>query len=429
MSPKSSSTKRFGFSDYMKLVNSSSTTSNSSYGSSSSSINNSLYYDHLVNGDANFDCPKKLNNDEKKHTLYSMAMAQPQPINIPQQCPSLEDLATPTSETSSSSAETSRCPTPTNTTWNLDSLPYIINKAVPTPFSSPNSVIVPSSCSNDFDPKLPQRDATSNNRSIPKPIQPPPKNRSEDDNIALSFSNPFTPLFTSNVSNVPNILQKNVNAKSVQPNELTQGTQVALTQSSSSSSSSSQNTRRDGNEVDNEKEQKKAALYKTEMCRNWEERGSCRYGSKCQYAHSPVELREVAHHPKYKTEICKTFWQNGTCPYGKRCCFIHNDTNGILLRKNTEASKVSNKSARLGSSELRAFTDAYFSRQQQQPLGKGKSSQNVPESAESKVVATVRSDKSAGTINTNTNGGLSSNTVAPLVAQARKRLACFRRLV
>ncbi|RHZ79292.1 hypothetical protein Glove_149g135 [Diversispora epigaea] len=119
MSPMSSSSKRFGFPDYMKLVNSPSTTSTSNYGSSSSSINNSLYYDHLVNGDANFDCPKKLNNDEKKHTLYSMAMAQPQPINIPQQCPSLEDLATPTSETSSSSAETSRCPTPTNTTYSF----------------------------------------------------------------------------------------------------------------------------------------------------------------------------------------------------------------------------------------------------------------------------------------------------------------------
>ncbi|RGB31261.1 hypothetical protein C1646_627246, partial [Rhizophagus diaphanus] len=75
--------------------------------------------------------------------------------------------------------------------------------------------------------------------------------------------------------------------------------------------------------IEAEKEQKKATLYKTEMCRNWEERGSCRYGTKCQFAHSETELRKVQHHPKYKTEICKTFWQNGTCPYGKRCCFIH----------------------------------------------------------------------------------------------------------
>ncbi|CAG8511600.1 18629_t:CDS:2 [Racocetra fulgida] len=136
--------------------------------------------------------------------------------------------------------------------------------------------------------------------------------------------------------------------------------------------------------IELEKEQKKATLYKTEMCRNWEER--------------------VTHHPKYKTEICKTFWQNGTCPYGKRCCFIHNDKNRLLLCKrrnsadNLKNSSKSNKSkglSKVGSDpalygsyvndsassgtiqpvtsnlkgtptsssteSLRAFTDAYFS--------------------------------------------------------------------
>ncbi|OUM62403.1 hypothetical protein PIROE2DRAFT_61919 [Piromyces sp. E2] len=68
---------------------------------------------------------------------------------------------------------------------------------------------------------------------------------------------------------------------------------------------------------------KKANLYKTELCRSYEETGSCRYGSKCQFAHSISELRPVDRHPKYKTEMCKTFWEQGTCPYGKRCCFIH----------------------------------------------------------------------------------------------------------
>ncbi|KAI8816140.1 uncharacterized protein EV422DRAFT_501595, partial [Fimicolochytrium jonesii] len=65
------------------------------------------------------------------------------------------------------------------------------------------------------------------------------------------------------------------------------------------------------------------SLYKTELCRSWEETGTCRYGTKCQFAHSDVELRHVDRHPKYKTEMCKTFWEKGTCPYGKRCCFIH----------------------------------------------------------------------------------------------------------
>ena len=65
------------------------------------------------------------------------------------------------------------------------------------------------------------------------------------------------------------------------------------------------------------------SLYKTELCRSWEETGSCRYGSKCQFAHGKAELRPIARHPKYKTEICRTFATNGTCPYGTRCRFIH----------------------------------------------------------------------------------------------------------
>ncbi|KAJ7071513.1 hypothetical protein C8F01DRAFT_1110833 [Mycena amicta] len=70
---------------------------------------------------------------------------------------------------------------------------------------------------------------------------------------------------------------------------------------------------------------RKLGLYKTELCRSWEEKGSCRYGGKCQFAHGEEELRTVSRHPKYKTEICRTFWVSGSCPYGKRCCFIHTE--------------------------------------------------------------------------------------------------------
>ena len=45
----------------------------------------------------------------------------------------------------------------------------------------------------------------------------------------------------------------------------------------------------------------------TELCRSWEEFGSCRYGIKCQFAHSREELRPVNRHPKYKTEVCDFF--------------------------------------------------------------------------------------------------------------------------
>ena len=43
---------------------------------------------------------------------------------------------------------------------------------------------------------------------------------------------------------------------------------------------------------------RKLGLYKTELCRSWEEKGTCRYGSKCQFAHGEDELRNVSRHPK-----------------------------------------------------------------------------------------------------------------------------------
>ncbi|KAI8356188.1 hypothetical protein BD560DRAFT_406796 [Blakeslea trispora] len=73
--------------------------------------------------------------------------------------------------------------------------------------------------------------------------------------------------------------------------------------------------------VETDKKQKN--LYKTELCRNWEETGHCRYGMKCQYAHGSSDLREVDRHPKYKTQKCRTFHQTGSCPYGSRCTFRH----------------------------------------------------------------------------------------------------------
>ncbi|KAJ3063720.1 hypothetical protein HK102_008402, partial [Quaeritorhiza haematococci] len=96
-----------------------------------------------------------------------------------------------------------------------------------------------------------------------------------------------------------------------------------------------------------ERENKKLNLYKTELCRSWEETGTCRYGSKCQFAHSVAELRHVERHPKYKTEMCKTFWEKGTCPYGKRCCFIHTERDA-LGRTAAEVEKAKYEAARAG---------------------------------------------------------------------------------
>lgn len=67
-----------------------------------------------------------------------------------------------------------------------------------------------------------------------------------------------------------------------------------------------------------------SSRYKTELCRPYEESGTCKYGDKCQFAHGGHELRTLARHPKYKTELCRTFHTTGFCPYGPRCHFIHN---------------------------------------------------------------------------------------------------------
>merc|ERR1712072_1214999 len=64
--------------------------------------------------------------------------------------------------------------------------------------------------------------------------------------------------------------------------------------------------------------------YKTEMCRPFQEHGTCKYGEKCQFAHGQPELRTVTRHPKYKTDLCRTYHSVGFCPYGPRCHFVHN---------------------------------------------------------------------------------------------------------
>ncbi|EST07612.2 Zinc finger, CCCH-type [Kalmanozyma brasiliensis GHG001] len=95
----------------------------------------------------------------------------------------------------------------------------------------------------------------------------------------------------------------------------------------------------------------KTELYKTELCRNWEEKGFCYYGDRCQFAHGEHDLRPIQRDPRWKTRQCKAFkeyaalWRtynpwflslrlfpsfrlscaarNGSCHFAKRCCFRH----------------------------------------------------------------------------------------------------------
>merc|ERR1711913_185180 len=53
--------------------------------------------------------------------------------------------------------------------------------------------------------------------------------------------------------------------------------------------------------------------YKTEMCRPFQENGTCKYGEKCQFAHGTVEVRNINRHPKYKTDLCRTYHSVGFC--------------------------------------------------------------------------------------------------------------------
>lgn len=97
------------------------------------------------------------------------------------------------------------------------------------------------------------------------------------------------------------------------------------------SSSCEYNNKKIGENPDSKKlnyyAKKRISLYKTEMCRSFEETGLCKYGDRCQFAHARKEVRGIERHPRYKTETCRTFWEEGTCPYGKRCCFIHLEQN------------------------------------------------------------------------------------------------------
>lgn len=88
--------------------------------------------------------------------------------------------------------------------------------------------------------------------------------------------------------------------------------------------------------------------FKTEICRNYKEKGTCLYGDQCQFAHGRDELRmkdrhmnvsqDVVRHNKYKTKLCQKFWIAGYCAYGPRCNFIHNENERETFTENYDAN-------------------------------------------------------------------------------------------
>jgi len=64
--------------------------------------------------------------------------------------------------------------------------------------------------------------------------------------------------------------------------------------------------------------------YKTELCRHWQESGTCPHGLQCLFAHGIDELKPFrGRHKKYKTQLCKAFHADGFCSFGPRCSYIH----------------------------------------------------------------------------------------------------------
>ena len=83
--------------------------------------------------------------------------------------------------------------------------------------------------------------------------------------------------------------------------------------------------------------------WKTEICRNWEMYGQCKYGNNCAFAHGDSELKQRKISFNYKTKPCKQFFELGYCSYGIRCQFSHkkddflrdkNEKNGIFCDNN-----------------------------------------------------------------------------------------------
>jgi len=93
--------------------------------------------------------------------------------------------------------------------------------------------------------------------------------------------------------------------------------------------------------------------FKTEICRNFKEKGTCLYGDLCQFAHGKHELRkDVVRHNKYKTKHCQKYWIAGYCAYGPRCNFIHQEKEN---QKNSGMIPTAGEALRRGATMPTAF--------------------------------------------------------------------------
>jgi len=83
--------------------------------------------------------------------------------------------------------------------------------------------------------------------------------------------------------------------------------------------------------------------FKTEICRNFKEKGKCLYGDLCQFAHGNEEMRNVGQHNKYKTKRCQKYWIKGYCAYGPRCNFLHYEERDQVQPKYSQNMQINQK--------------------------------------------------------------------------------------
>jgi hypothetical protein len=58
-------------------------------------------------------------------------------------------------------------------------------------------------------------------------------------------------------------------------------------------------------------------------CYSFDEHGSCEYGDECRFKHGDGDKRDFSRKPAKKTQVCYTFQDTGDCEYGADCRFSH----------------------------------------------------------------------------------------------------------
>lgn len=65
------------------------------------------------------------------------------------------------------------------------------------------------------------------------------------------------------------------------------------------------------------------AFFKTRLCNNFTNKGSCGYGDECTFAHGMEDLRSSW---EERIRVCKMHMRSGKCTYGANCSYLHVET-------------------------------------------------------------------------------------------------------